>query len=87
MAAALLGFAGSSAPSKGGHTPTDNLVAIIAMILLPVAVLMVAYAMLVFVWRSKAIAKKQVGLCKLVSLRGDTVWTIMCPWRWFHSIM
>ena len=78
MAAALLGFAGSSTPSKGEHTPTDNLVAIIAMILLPVAVLMVAYAMLVFVWRSKAIAKKQVGseslsACMAMQYRGSAV--------------
>lgn len=39
---------------------TDNLVEIIAMILLPLAVLMCAYALLVFVWRAHAIAKKQV---------------------------
>ena len=30
------------------------------MILLPVAVLMCSYALLVFVWRAQAIAKKQV---------------------------
>ena len=60
IAAALLGFAGSD--SKKEHQPTENLVEIIAMILLPVAVLMVAYALLVFVWRAKAIAKKQVSL-------------------------
>lgn len=59
IAAALLGFAGSD--GKKEHQPTENLVEIIAMILLPVAVLMVAYALMVFVWRSKAIAKKQVG--------------------------
>ena len=58
IAAALLGFAGNDV--KKAHQPTENLVEIIAMILLPVAVAMVAYALLVFVWRSKAIAKKQV---------------------------
>ncbi len=61
IAAALLGFAGSD--SKKEHQPTENLVEIIAMILLPVAVLMVAYALMVFVWRAKAIAKKQVWWC------------------------
>ena len=30
------------------------------MILLPVAILMCGYALLVFVWRAQAIAKKQV---------------------------
>lgn len=68
IAAALLGFAGSD--SKKEHQPTENLVEIIAMILLPVAVLMVAYALMVFVWRAKAIAKKQVAslsfLCDVV---------------------
>lgn len=59
IAAALLGFAGSD--GKKEHQPTENLVEIIAMILLPVAVLMVGYALMVFVWRSKAIAKKQVN--------------------------
>ena len=33
---------------------------IIAMILLPVAVLMCAYALVVFLWRSSQIARKQV---------------------------
>jgi uncharacterized membrane protein YidH (DUF202 family) len=36
---------------------------IIAMILLPVAVLMCAYALVVFLWRSGQIARKQVRLC------------------------
>ena len=62
IAAALLGFAGSTSTSKKTPPqPTDNLVEIIAMILLPVAVLMCAYALMVFIWRSKAIAKKQVN--------------------------
>lgn len=65
IAAALLGFAGSD--HKKEHQPTENLVEIISMILLPVAVLMVAYALLVFVWRSKAIAKKQVEPLNMTS--------------------
>ena len=68
IAAALLGFAGSPAAAQHGgggggpsHSSAAVLVEVIALILLPVAVLMCAYALVVFVWRSKAIAKKQVG--------------------------
>lgn len=39
---------------------TDYMVETIALILLPVAVLMCAYALTVFIWRARAIAKKQV---------------------------
>ena len=39
---------------------TDHTVEIIAAILLPVAILMCAYALTVFIWRAKAITKKQV---------------------------
>ena len=77
IAAALLGFAGSD--SKKEHQPTENLVEIIAMILLPVAVIMVAYALMVFIWRSKAIAKKQVqplkSGCTRVETCQETSWT------------
>ena len=58
IAAALLGFAGTD--TKTSHRGAEHLVEIIAMILLPVAVVMVGYALVVFIWRSKAIAKKQV---------------------------
>ena len=34
---------------------------IIAAILLPVAILMCVYSLTVFIWRSKAISKKQVS--------------------------
>jgi uncharacterized membrane protein YidH (DUF202 family) len=62
IAAALIGFAGSEAArgSKAGSR-ASLLVEIIALILLPVSVLMVAYALAVFVWRSKAIGRRQVG--------------------------
>jgi len=40
---------------------TDYLVEVIALILLPVAVLMCAYALTVFIWRARAIAKKQAS--------------------------
>jgi hypothetical protein len=40
---------------------TDYMVETIALILLPVAVLMCGYALTVFIWRARAIAKKQVG--------------------------
>ena len=61
IAAALLGFAGSPSAHGSGGSSAAVLVEVIALILLPVAVLMCAYALVVFVWRSKAIAKKQVG--------------------------
>ena len=41
---------------------TDHTVEIIAAILLPVAIVMCVYALTVFIWRAKAISKKQVGL-------------------------
>lgn len=62
IAAALLGFSGTASrsdkPSYGG---SDHTVEIIAAILLPVAIVMCVYALTVFIWRSKAISKKQVG--------------------------
>lgn len=62
IAAALLGFSGSAQrtdkPSYGG---SDHTVEIIAAILLPVAILMCVYSLTVFIWRAKAIARKQVG--------------------------
>lgn len=39
---------------------TENLVEIIALILLPVAILMCAYALVVFIWRAQQIEKKHV---------------------------
>ena len=39
---------------------SDYLVEVISLILLPVAVLMCAYALTVFIWRARAISKKQV---------------------------
>lgn len=41
---------------------TDHTVEIIAAILLPVAIIMCVYALTVFIWRAKAISKKQVSL-------------------------
>ena len=49
-------------PERGWQV-ADNLVEVIALILLPVAVLMCAYALTVFVWRSRAISKKTVCTC------------------------
>ena len=43
----------------------------ISLILLPVAVLMCAYALTVFIWRARAIAKKQVGAAACMSLSGS----------------
>jgi SPX domain protein involved in polyphosphate accumulation/uncharacterized membrane protein YidH (DUF202 family) len=65
IAAALLGFAGAEAAkaakagAAGAHAA--RFVEVIALLLLPVSVLMCAYALFVFVWRSRAIARKQVG--------------------------
>ena len=65
IAAALLGFAGAEAAkaakagAAGAHAA--RLVEVIALLLLPVAVLMCAYALFVFVWRSRAISRKQIG--------------------------
>lgn len=39
------------------------MVEVIALILLPVAMLMVAYALMVFVWRASQIQKKQASGC------------------------
>ncbi|EIE21857.1 hypothetical protein COCSUDRAFT_47964 [Coccomyxa subellipsoidea C-169] len=61
IAAALLGFVGVADSSKHKAQATDYLVETIALILLPVAVLMCAYALTVFIWRARAISKKQVG--------------------------
>ena len=47
---------------------TDYLVSTISLILLPVAVLMCAYALTVFIWRARAIAKKQVRASTFPSL-------------------
>ncbi len=41
----------------------ENVPDIIAMILLPVAVLMCGYALMVFLWRGSQIARKQVRCC------------------------
>ena len=40
---------------------SDHTVEIIAAILLPVAILMCVYSLTVFIWRAKAIARKQVS--------------------------
>ncbi|KAK9918747.1 hypothetical protein WJX75_006519 [Coccomyxa subellipsoidea] len=61
IAAALLGFVGVADSSKHKAQATDYLVETIALILLPVAVMMCAYALTVFIWRARAISKKQVG--------------------------
>lgn len=40
---------------------SSNLVEIIALVLLPLAILIVAYALVVFVWRNSQIAMKQAS--------------------------
>lgn len=56
-------------PLQGVGDTTD----IIAMILLPVAVLMCAYALVVFLWRSGQIARKQV--CGVAGCKASIRWT------------
>ena len=63
-------------PRRGAQV-ADDLVEVIALILLPVAVLMCAYALTVFVWRSRAIAKKTV---RPRVAQGHTRWTVFV-WR------
>lgn len=62
IAAALLAFA---ANSKEGKDParqmSNHLVEAIALVLLPLAILMVAYALMVFCWRNSQIAMKQAS--------------------------
>jgi hypothetical protein len=59
---------GQRGPTRGLRGQVaDNLVEVIALILLPVAVLMCAYALTVFVWRSRAIAKKSARPCRPLS--------------------
>lgn len=52
---------------------TENLVEIIALILLPVAILMCAYALVVFIWRAQQIEKKHV--------RGVVLIRALCCWH------
>ncbi|GFH26352.1 vacuolar transporter chaperone 4, partial [Haematococcus lacustris] len=61
IAAALLGFSsgGSSDPGMETHALSRNLVEIIALILLPLAMAMCAYALYTFSWRASNIAKKK----------------------------
>jgi SPX domain protein involved in polyphosphate accumulation/uncharacterized membrane protein YidH (DUF202 family) len=62
IGAALLAFAANTKKSKSPmHTVSANLVEIIALVLLPLAVLMVAYSTVVFVWRNSQIAMKQAS--------------------------
>ena len=64
---------------------TDYLVETIALILLPVAVLMCAYALTVFIWRARAISKKQVRAACLAHMPTSLVITTavlrQCQWQ------
>ena len=51
------------------------------MILLPLAVLMCAYALMVYVWRAQAIAKKQVCSPACISASADTKGLMVGPVR------
>jgi SPX domain protein involved in polyphosphate accumulation/uncharacterized membrane protein YidH (DUF202 family) len=62
IAAALLAFASTSHKSKSHmHSFSKNLVEFIALVLLPLAMFIVAYATMVFLWRNSQIALKQAS--------------------------
>jgi len=62
IAAALLAFAATSHKTKDRmHQLSRNLVEFIALLLLPLAVFIVAYALMVFLWRNSQIAMKQAS--------------------------
>ena len=75
-------------PERGWQV-ADNLVEVIALILLPVAVLMCAYALTVFIWRSRAISKKTVrlGASRALKLpRGHTPLGALVCCKCFQSV-
>ena len=59
VSAALLGYASTGNPKKE-PTGANDMIDFVAMILLPVAVLICGYALMVFIWRSGEIRSKQV---------------------------
>lgn len=62
IAAALLAFAATSRKNKDPmHRLSRNLVEFIALVLLPLATFIVAYATVVFLWRNSQIALKQAA--------------------------
>jgi uncharacterized membrane protein YidH (DUF202 family) len=62
IAAALLAFASTSHKSTSHmHSLSRNLVEFIALVLLPLAMFIVAYATMVFLWRNSQIALKQAA--------------------------
>lgn len=62
IAAALLAFAATSRKNKDPmHRLSRNLVEFIALVLLPLAIFIVAYATVVFLWRNSQIALKQAA--------------------------
>jgi uncharacterized membrane protein YidH (DUF202 family) len=86
ISAALLGF--SSDPTSGGEDLAKNMVSLISLILLPVAIFMVGYALYVFTWRADNIAKKKAVnvddrngpllLCGMVVLALSAIFLLSC---------
>jgi len=88
IAAALLSFAGTApgAAETGEKPLSAHLVEVIALILLPLAVAMCAYAVFIFVWRGQMIAKKRpaqfddrlgpLGLCCAVVLALSAIFVV-----------
>ncbi|GAB4814940.1 hypothetical protein N2152v2_001986 [Parachlorella kessleri] len=62
IAAALLSFSATAEKHKEtGHPLTNNIVEVVALIMLPLAIFICAYALMVFLWRNSQIAQKQAA--------------------------
>mmetsp|Transcript_36226 Transcript_36226/g.80603 ORF Transcript_36226/g.80603 Transcript_36226/m.80603 type:complete len:240 (+) Transcript_36226:633-1352(+) len=86
ISAALLGFASGDAPDA--ESVSKHLVELIALILLPVGMCMVGYALWVFWWRASSIAQKKavqmddrvgpLALCAMVIVSLSCIFFICC---------
>ena len=68
IATALLGYSGATTSKKHPEAHAPDSVQLVAIILLPVALVMCAYSLLVYFWRTDAISKK--GLAYIDDRRG-----------------
>eukprot|EP00798_Chlamydomonas_sp_ICE-L_P020547 gene20547-27337_t len=94
ISAALLGFASSKKKKESGAAAaiSQNLVELIALILLPLGMAMVIYALYIFTWRASSIAKKKavhfddrvgpLGLCAAVVLALIAIFFLACIDFW-----
>ena len=62
VSSALVGFTAEEKPGATSHGPlTPRTVAIVTASLLPVSIIMVAYALFIFLCRSQSLRTKQLG--------------------------